>query len=83
MGAEMTRPEGERLAIVETKIDALKTQVDGMERTLGELRNDFQQRQGAERIAKWLIGLGSGSFSAAVIAALSKLGLIGGAFPIK
>ena len=73
----MTRPEGERLAVVETKIDGLSTRIESMERTLGELRNDFQQRQGAEKIAKWLIGLGSGSLSAGVVAILSKFGAVG------
>lgn len=65
---------------------AVKTRLDGVEKSLSEivgemkeLRNDFQQRQGAAKIGTAIIALGSSAMGASMIKIASWIGAV----PIK
>lgn len=65
---------------------AVKTRLDGVERSLGEiasemkeLRNDFQQRQGAAKVGTAIIALGSSLMGAGMIKLASWMSVV----PIK
>ncbi len=42
------------------KVDIIEDKLESLTKTVGELRDDLQRRQGAERFAKWFIGASSG-----------------------
>jgi len=47
----MTRPEGERIAVLEAQVKALSEQIDGMQATLQEVRDAVIQAKAGGRVA--------------------------------
>lgn len=64
---------------VRAEVGHLKDEVTGLRSDVKALTEAHQQRIGAERIARWIIGLGGGATGAALIKAGSYIG----GLPIK
>lgn len=76
-GPEMTlRPDGERLAILETKVQNVQDKVDTLSADIKLLMSELQRREGAQKVAQWGIGLMSGAGGAALIKFFPWLGSI-------
>lgn len=44
----------------QTEVAQLRVEVSELKTVIGELKTDFNERKGTEKLAKWIIGLGSG-----------------------
>lgn len=63
-----------------TKVEQLHTDMAAVMAKMAEMEMALAERRGAERVARWLIGLSSGTVAGAVGAFVSKFaGLLAGA----
>lgn len=57
-----------------TKVEAVEKKLDEALIALEHVRIEMSERRGAEKVARWVIGLGSGTVAGSISALLAKFG---------